>query len=248
MNIDLVRADMKHIQQIVDNDIGRFQQLLKDNSTRMVKGSVYFRGIGIDLGVQPSEYFLHKFLYFDTIYGLVKSGDIEEMEELLYTLTGFLFYTPLSLNGGHLKGQRKTLKRILPSITMMIPSITTIDEIIETFFKNTYILVHRRKKITSDGQNGLLMYFAITDNMDKIFHYPCNNANCFEIGTKKCAKCKQVRYCSKKCQRNHWFNGYHKERCLTNQLAVNNDILYQLSKFHKDSKFEQFPGLEVNSV
>ena len=30
---------------------------------------------------------------------------------------------------------------------------------------------------------------------------------------KSCSKCKHVKYCSKECQRNHWFKGGHKDFC-----------------------------------
>ncbi|XP_065849558.1 ubiquitin carboxyl-terminal hydrolase 18 [Euphorbia lathyris] len=37
-------------------------------------------------------------------------------------------------------------------------------------------------------------------------------ANCGDTGTKKCSRCKSVRYCSAKCQEAHWKSG-HKSKC-----------------------------------
>ncbi|EEF46819.1 ubiquitin carboxyl-terminal hydrolase 18 [Ricinus communis] len=44
-------------------------------------------------------------------------------------------------------------------------------------------------------------------------------ANCGNLGTKKCSRCKSVRYCSTECQEVHWKSG-HKSKC-KNLVRVN---------------------------
>lgn len=46
-------------------------------------------------------------------------------------------------------------------------------------------------------------------------------ANCANPGTKKCSRCKAVRYCSQKCQEAHWKSG-HKKKCKDFQAPVVN--------------------------
>jgi hypothetical protein len=45
--------------------------------------------------------------------------------------------------------------------------------------------------------------------------YTCANCNALEIARpfSRCDRCRQVKYCSKKCQREHWTRGAHKSVC-----------------------------------
>eukprot|EP01104_Vermistella_antarctica_P020441 TRINITY_DN8742_c0_g1_i1.p1 TRINITY_DN8742_c0_g1~~TRINITY_DN8742_c0_g1_i1.p1 ORF type:complete len:260 (+),score=35.41 TRINITY_DN8742_c0_g1_i1:117-896(+) len=50
------------------------------------------------------------------------------------------------------------------------------------------------------------------DASPKSLCYPCANGACPKSGQKRCVQCKKYRYCSVKCQREHW-KVEHKEHC-----------------------------------
>ena len=50
----------------------------------------------------------------------------------------------------------------------------------------------------------------------------CAATGCGEPGTKQCARCRSVAYCSRECQAQHWRKGGHKQQCkqLNRQLEA----------------------------
>lgn len=42
----------------------------------------------------------------------------------------------------------------------------------------------------------------------------CQASGCEKLGTKRCGRCKRVRYCSSTCQRRHWESDGHRSLCV----------------------------------
>lgn len=71
-----------------------------------------------------------------------------------------------------------------------------------------------------DKINSPVSQGEVTNNLDAKSSENCDNCGIFFEGTRMCSKCKKAKYCSKKCQREHW--KFHKAACKKETDIVEN--------------------------
>ena len=82
---------------------------------------------------------------------------------------------------------------------------------------------HFEQAIKGNHERKSLYLYNYARFLYKLDIHPCSNYNCTNAAKKRCDKCKNVHYCSKDCQTQHW-HSFHKSEC-------------QKKKLEKDQKY-----------
>jgi hypothetical protein len=85
------------------------------------------------------------------------------------------------------------------------------------------------------------------DNKTEVYLRCCNNKcsnyNNFKVAhgvqLKKCGNCKGVRYCSKKCQQEHWSD--HQEQCKAIKTAISDSSLVSHNQSQSNKAMKKIP-------
>mmetsp|Transcript_29165 Transcript_29165/g.40940 ORF Transcript_29165/g.40940 Transcript_29165/m.40940 type:complete len:250 (-) Transcript_29165:57-806(-) len=74
----------------------------------------------------------------------------------------------------------------------------------------------------------------------------CANTGCVDVGTKKCAKCREARYCGKDCQKAHW--KVHKTECGKQETVAAPNIHALLANLESGSNSQWHTGIKRRRV